>query len=43
MTGTPDAIVKAAARFTVVDIVSHEPTLEDVFLKLYEGEAADAA
>jgi len=38
VTTVPDAVVKAAARFTVVDVVSHEPSLEDVFLAMY-GEA----
>ena len=32
---TPDAVVKAAARFNVLDIVSHEPSLEEVFLSFY--------
>ena len=36
--GPVDAIVKAAARFEVVDLVSQEPTLEDVFLAFYGGE-----
>lgn len=38
ITTVPDAVVKAAARFTVVDVISHEPSLEDVFLAMY-GEA----
>ena len=34
-----DAVVKAAARFEVVDITSHEPTLEEIFLTFYgKGE-----
>ena len=37
--GKPDALIKAAARFEVVKLVSHEPHLEDVFLSYYgEGE-----
>ena len=35
----PDALIKAAARFTVTDVISHEPSLEDIFLAMY-GEAA---
>jgi hypothetical protein len=31
--------VKAAGRFEVVDLASHEPSLEDVFLAFYgKGE-----
>jgi ABC-2 type transport system ATP-binding protein len=41
--GSMDAVVKAAARFNVVTIVSHEPNLEDAFLAFYREEAADAA
>jgi ABC-2 type transport system ATP-binding protein len=33
--GSVDAVVKAAARHEVVDVVSHEPSLEDVFLAYY--------
>jgi len=37
--GTPDALIKAVARYEVVKLVSHEPHLEDVFLSYYgEGE-----
>jgi ABC-2 type transport system ATP-binding protein len=37
--GHLDAVVKAAARFEVVDITSHEPTLEEIFLTFYgKGE-----
>ena len=31
---TPDALLKVAARFTIADVISHEPSLEDVFLAL---------
>jgi ABC-2 type transport system ATP-binding protein len=34
-----DAVVKAAARHTVVDMEITEPTLEEIFLTFYEGEA----
>ncbi|GAA3441306.1 ABC transporter ATP-binding protein [Planomonospora venezuelensis] len=33
--GRPDALVKAAARFTVVHLVSAEPDLEEIFLTYY--------
>ena len=37
--GSPDALIKAVARYEVVKLVSHEPHLEDVFLSYYgEGE-----
>ena len=35
--GPADAVVKAAARHPVVTLTSHEPSLEDVFLRYYEG------
>jgi len=35
VTGDLDGVVKAAARFHVVNVVSHEPSLEDVFLAYY--------
>lgn len=33
--GTMDAVIKAAARFEVVNVVSHEPSLEEIFLAYY--------
>jgi len=36
VTGSPDAILRAATRFTVASITSHEPNLEDVFLARYD-------
>ena len=37
--GKPDALIKAAARYEVVKVVSHETNLEDVFLSYYgEGD-----
>ena len=33
--GKPDALIKAAARYEVVKLVSHETHLEDVFLSYY--------
>jgi ABC-2 type transport system ATP-binding protein len=40
--GTMDPIVKAAARFEVLDVSSHEPSLEDIFLTYYASEAGEA-
>ena len=40
--GSLDALVKAAAQFEVTNIVSHEPSLEEVFLTYY-GENAKYA
>ena len=40
--GALDPLVKALARYEVVDLVSHEPDLEDVFLAYY-GRGADDA
>jgi beta-exotoxin I transport system ATP-binding protein len=37
--GPMDDVVKAAARFDVVDLTSHEPTLEDIFLTFYGSDA----
>ncbi len=34
--GSMDPLVKAMARFEVVNIISHEPSLEEVFLAYYE-------
>jgi ABC-2 type transport system ATP-binding protein len=39
--GDLDAVIKAAGRYQVVNVVSHEPSLEDVFLAYY-GESSDA-
>lgn len=43
VTATPDALIKAAARFTVLEMTSHEPSLEEIFLALYESEALTRA
>ena len=40
--GTPDALIKAAAAYPVVSIHSHEPSLENIFLRYYEGDGAAA-
>ena len=36
--GRPDALIKAAARYTVVHLVSAEPDLEEIFLTYYSDE-----
>lgn len=42
--GPVDAVIKAAARFEVIDLTGREPTLEDVFLTYYErNHGADDA
>ncbi len=33
-----DAVIKAAAQYPVVSLSSHEPSLEDIFLRYYEGD-----
>lgn len=39
-TGEPDALIKAAAQYRIVDIISREPGLEEIFLTYYgNGEA----
>jgi ABC-2 type transport system ATP-binding protein len=35
--GEADAVIKAAAHYPVVTLTSHEPSLEDIFLRYYEG------
>ena len=36
--GEVDAVIKAAAHYSVVTVTSHEPSLEDIFLRYYEGD-----
>jgi ABC-2 type transport system ATP-binding protein len=42
MQGPADAVIKAAARYPVVSLTSYEPSLEDIFLRYYEADAAPA-
>jgi ABC-2 type transport system ATP-binding protein len=42
MQGAPDALIKAAARFPVLSLSSHEHSLEDIFLRYYEAEGTGA-
>ena len=37
VTGTLDAFVKTAAQFEVINLVSREPNLEEIFLNYYSG------
>ena len=43
MQGAADSVIKAAAQYPVVSLTSYEPSLEDVFLRYYEPEAASVA
>ena len=36
--GSADALVKAAAQFPVVSLLSHEPDLEEIFLTYYQSK-----
>ncbi|HEY7349637.1 MAG TPA: ABC transporter ATP-binding protein [Ktedonobacterales bacterium] len=36
--GALDAVIKAAAQHAVVTLTSHEPSLEDIFLRYYQGD-----
>jgi ABC-2 type transport system ATP-binding protein len=40
--GSADAVIKAAAQYPVVSLTSHEPSLEDIFLRYYEGDGKPA-
>jgi ABC-2 type transport system ATP-binding protein len=41
--GTLDALIKVAAQFQVVNVISHEPSLEEIFLAYYAGGQSHAA
>ena len=41
--GALDALVKTAAQFEVLNIISHEPSMEEVFLAYYSGGDDNAA
>ncbi len=36
--GQEDAVIKAAAQYSVITLSSHEPSLEEVFMRYYEGD-----
>jgi ABC-2 type transport system ATP-binding protein len=38
VSGGLDAIIKAAAQHSVVSLTSHEPSLEDIFLRYYQSD-----
>ena len=38
MQGPADAVIKTAARYPVVSLTSHEPSLEEIFLRYYEAD-----
>jgi ABC-2 type transport system ATP-binding protein len=38
MQGSADAVIKAAARYSVVSLTSYEPSLEDIFLRYYRAD-----
>lgn len=42
MQGPADAVIKAAARYPVVSLTSHEPSLEDIFMRYYKGDGVPA-
>jgi len=42
MRGPADAVIKAAAQHRVVSLSSHEPSLEDIFLRYYEADGRAA-
>jgi ABC-2 type transport system ATP-binding protein len=42
VSGGQDAIVKAAGQYSVVTMTSHEPSLEEIFLRYYEGDGLAA-
>ena len=43
MQGPADAVIKAAAHYPVVSLTSYEPSLEDIFLRYYEGDGPGTA
>jgi ABC-2 type transport system ATP-binding protein len=38
VSGELDSVVKAAAQHSIVTLTSQEPSLEDIFLRYYEGD-----
>src|ERR1700736_462785 len=42
MQGPADAVIKAAAHYPVVSLTTYEPSLEDIFLRYYEGDGSAA-
>jgi ABC-2 type transport system ATP-binding protein len=42
MQGGADAVIKAASHYAVVSVTSHEPSLEDIFLRYYQGDGLES-
>ena len=42
VSGGLDGVVKAAAQYPIITLTSHEPSLEDIFLRYYEGDGLAA-
>src|SRR6202171_3736910 len=42
MQGPADAVIKAAGPYPVVSLAGNEPSLEDIFLRYYEGDGSAA-
>ena len=42
MRGPLDEVIKEAARHTVVNVASHEPSLEEIFLDIYRDGGTTA-
>jgi ABC-2 type transport system ATP-binding protein len=40
--GGADSVVKVAAQYPLVSLTSHEPSLEDIFLRYYQAQPAPA-
>lgn len=38
MQGGADSVIKVASQYPVVSLTSHEPSLEDIFLRYYQGD-----
>jgi ABC-2 type transport system ATP-binding protein len=43
LSGSIDPVVKAAAQYEVVDLISQQPSLEEIFMALYSEEAVPGA
>ena len=42
ITGSPDALIKAAAQHEIIRLVTHEASLDDIFLTFYSDDEGDA-
>ena len=40
LSGSPDALVKTAARYDVTSLLAEEPELEELFFTFYDRQAA---